>query len=701
MSIVSRLDRLGSPSWPVVFLALCCWNGLLAVFLGKEMNWDLLNYHFYNGYAFLTGRMDLDLAPAQAQTFVNPLLDVPLYLAIVGLPPVVVGAAYGFAQGLNGGAVWLIARKMLPIDGVAARGWAAFGLALLSGLGAINISELGGSMGDTLVSVPVLFSVALLLRKQAYLETAPSTVMMGWAGLAGAISGIGAGLKITSALYSVGFAFGCLFLVRALNRRLFVTVAFVAGVVGTWLLLNGFWLWQMWSRFGDPLFPFFRLFNDQFRPEFAGVIAAPDTRFRPASGISAALYPLVWAINPRAVTEAPFWDWRFPVLYLLIAVLAIQWCARRWSQARPTRQLPAGARAFLLVGGLASYALWLFKFAIYRYLAPLEWLVPLAITLALWALLPPRYRAVTIVTVLMLTAVTTKPMNWGRGGWTRSYFGVVAPRLERGTSSMVLIAGLNGLSFVVPHFPADVRFIRLQSNSFLYGMALGGAYGQGRSPNQLDKLVKQAIASHQGKLYVMLDGFNASPADRRELAGAYDLHAVLGRLGLRLRAESCQHVRMLDTPPPPWAAFRRSYVQPALMPAVTLCSLMPRPFDSPEFQGVAAPIAQLYAAYFTRIPDPAGLQHWITRHKAGMSLAAISDAFANSPEFQATYGSLTDAQFVTLVYRNVLGRDPDPDGFAYWVGQLSSRRLPRSQVMLGFSESPEYRQTWSTAEGGE
>ena len=76
-----------------------------------------------------------------------------------------------------------------------------------------------------------------------------------------------------------------------------------------------------------------------------------------------------------------------------------------------------------------------------------------------------------------------------------------------------------------------------------------------------------------------------------------------------------------------------------------------------------------------------------------MSLNTISQAFAGSPEFIGTYGSLNNAQFVTLVYSNVLGRAPDAFGLAYWVAQLDGGSMTRGQVMVGFSESPEYQQT--------
>jgi hypothetical protein len=114
-------------------------------------------------------------------------------------------------------------------------------------------------------------------------------------------------------------------------------------------------------------------------------------------------------------------------------------------------------------------------------------------------------------------------------------------------------------------------------------------------------------------------------------------------------------------------------------------------FNSAEFQGVISPVARLYFAYFLRIPDYGGLTFWIGQFKAGTPLANISQAFATSPEFTGRYGALSNPAFVTLVYNNVLGRAPDAGGLAFWTGQLDSGAMNRGQVMLGFSESPEYR----------
>jgi hypothetical protein len=103
-------------------------------------------------------------------------------------------------------------------------------------------------------------------------------------------------------------------------------------------------------------------------------------------------------------------------------------------------------------------------------------------------------------------------------------------------------------------------------------------------------------------------------------------------------------------------------------------------------------VTRLYRAYFLRIPDHGGLTYWLQRRGQGVTLASISASFATSSEFRNRYGGLTDDQFVTLVYANVLGRQPDGAGRAHWVGQLA-QGLSRGQLMANFSQSSEHVRT--------
>lgn len=109
----------------------------------------------------------------------------------------------------------------------------------------------------------------------------------------------------------------------------------------------------------------------------------------------------------------------------------------------------------------------------------------------------------------------------------------------------------------------------------------------------------------------------------------------------------------------------------------------------PAAQNARSQLMRLYLAYFQRLPDREGLEYWLAQLRSGLGLAAASQVFAASPEFESRYGSLDNRGFVELVYRNVLDRAPDQGGSDYWTGLLD-QGTSRGSVMIGFSESEEF-----------
>ncbi len=102
----------------------------------------------------------------------------------------------------------------------------------------------------------------------------------------------------------------------------------------------------------------------------------------------------------------------------------------------------------------------------------------------------------------------------------------------------------------------------------------------------------------------------------------------------------------------------------------------------------AAQVARLYRAALGREPDQDGLAGWTTALQSGVPLTTVAGGFAGSAEFAGKYGALDAAGYVTLLYRNVLGRAPDPAGLAGWTATLA-RGTSRAAVLAGFSESDE------------
>lgn len=94
-------------------------------------------------------------------------------------------------------------------------------------------------------------------------------------------------------------------------------------------------------------------------------------------------------------------------------------------------------------------------------------------------------------------------------------------------------------------------------------------------------------------------------------------------------------------------------------------------------------LTELYIAYFDRAADALGLSFWATAFQTnGFSFEAIANLFFTQPETTALYAGVSDGEFVTAVYNNVLGRDPDQDGFDFWSGQLTSGNVTASGFIL-------------------
>lgn len=108
------------------------------------------------------------------------------------------------------------------------------------------------------------------------------------------------------------------------------------------------------------------------------------------------------------------------------------------------------------------------------------------------------------------------------------------------------------------------------------------------------------------------------------------------------------------------------------------------------FPEVSAQVFRLYQATLGREPDVAGQKNWTAEIALeGTSVLEVAQGFVESPEFGAQFGILDNGDFVELLYTNVLGRAADASGLARWTEDLDSG-VARAQVVIGFSDSPEF-----------
>lgn len=111
-----------------------------------------------------------------------------------------------------------------------------------------------------------------------------------------------------------------------------------------------------------------------------------------------------------------------------------------------------------------------------------------------------------------------------------------------------------------------------------------------------------------------------------------------------------------------------------------------------DFDGIAGQAYRLYQAAFARTPDEAGLGFWIRKLDSGEgNLQWAARGFMGSAEFASKYGqpgTVSNDAFISVVYRNVLNRNPDADGFAFWNDKIANG-MTRDNILANFSESAE------------
>lgn len=101
-------------------------------------------------------------------------------------------------------------------------------------------------------------------------------------------------------------------------------------------------------------------------------------------------------------------------------------------------------------------------------------------------------------------------------------------------------------------------------------------------------------------------------------------------------------------------------------------------------------ITASYKIALLRAPDTAGFQYWQTQLQADTQTRInVLENMVRSKEFADLHQGLNDTQYVTSLYKGLLGRAPEQAGLDYWLGQLANG-LSRADAAQGFVDSPEF-----------
>lgn len=455
---------------------------------GEDASWDLRNYHLYNAWALLHGRLGTDIAPAGLQGYFNPLLDLPYYLLGTG-PLRHMPRLLAACQGLwFGGVVWVVGRIAARLAALQQRPFGLIDAAawLLGVTGSMTLSQAGLTSNEMPLALLVLSALYLLLPD-------PDGGRAAWKRLAGAglMCGVAAGLKPTAVVYVPALAMALLLMRGASRPAWSAGVVFAVAAASGFLLAYGWWGWRLYELTGNPVFP---LFNQVFHSPWMPAASGTDARFLPHGALQWVAYPFYWLVPTQSlVTEVRFADPRYALAMISIVALIVAGVrnARRGAAAAPAVRLVA---VFVAL----SYVTWLVLFSILRYAIAIEALSGLLMLMGWQAWMPslatatPSARARWAVMALCLAvAAASRIPQWGHTRYADSAFAIQAPVVEPG--SLVVVLGQPN-AYVIP-------FIAGAAGSRYVGITWFTRQSDG---HELEQRVRTALTRHRGTVYALL-----------------------------------------------------------------------------------------------------------------------------------------------------------------------------------------------------
>lgn len=505
--------------WPTSAVVCLAFGGL-ALFLGMDASWDLRNYHFYNGWAFLNGLVGKDLLVSQIPSFFNPTLDAAYVALAQSLPAWGVGFVLGMVHGLNFPLLFAIGWRMLEVRNPNRRSLAAGALALAGVTGAGGLSLVGTVFFDNVVSLGVLAAVAVVVTWWDELADGALTGAAVLAVAAGVPAGLGFGLKQPTVIFCVGLCLAFLVANLPVIRRFWLAFWFGIGVLLGFGVGGAHWMGYLWQIYGNPLFPFF---NHIFLSPWAAADPYRDPGFLQSGLVDMVTFGWRFPFDPLQTGEVEFRDYRILAVITLVPLAALASLVKR--DRDPGVITTPGPTGWLMSAAAVTYVAWVALFCIYRYLIPLEMLAPLVVVAAVGCLPLPRAARRGLSTALVLfLAATTLPGNWLRVPWADKAVSATVPAVEDPARTLVLLSGHEPLSFLIPLFPGAerMRFLRIDSTFTL----------PDDSETGFRRLFRDAIETAEGPIYSL----HIVTQEQR------DVVPKLAEYGLELDTASCREI---------------------------------------------------------------------------------------------------------------------------------------------------------------
>lgn len=422
----------------IILLLFIVAFGCYSLSLGQDFNFDLLNYHFYNAYAYLHHRRLIDITPEGIQFYFSPIIDLFLYPLYLFLTPQIYAFIIGGLSGIAAFGCYQILNLILDKSDKP-----LFYIQLLAGIsvcvtGFANLSQVGTAFGGNIVTIFVIWGLYFMLKYNKHGNTKSliaSAILLG----------IAPALKLTSALYVVAIVISFFCLYERFSRKFFI---FTAIMIISFIVVDLPWMLEMYKELHNPIYPLLSGYLNKY--------TALNIEFdsdMPKTVLAWLFYPFYFFKMSKLTAEIPFRDFRLGIVYLSIFIIvASSFFAKIKKEVW-----------FLAIFTVISYAFWLTTFSIQRYAIPLEFMSGILMVLAIQQVSIKRETKIILtLLVALIVLATTHVSDWGHIGFNKKFFQL---KISHNPTKSLVILNTTPLTYLIPEFNTSNIFINQPNRS--------------------------------------------------------------------------------------------------------------------------------------------------------------------------------------------------------------------------------------------
>lgn len=463
----------------------------------QDLNWDLLNYHYYVPSALLSGNYLSDFHPSGIQNFLFPLQDLIHYPFMTLIPGYLATLLLGVMHFSIAIPLWRISKSL----NVEISSNLRIFQVVVATTGSMFISEFSTTMGDLFPTVLVTWCVSLIIDSTRVFVFRHEVIV-------GTLLGFALLFKLT-VLWAIPLIVILLLgLEISLMRRLRpLLIAF-----SIFLSIYFVWGFNLYRLYGNPIYPFW---NEVFRSNFFpsqnwrevgfGITNFCDVLRSPLWGVKSSqiIFPILPSgfFPTNASAEAPFLDLRILLCFFAILLFIV---------SRRIRKSLSVLQFRFLIAYLAGYFTWVLLFGVQRYALLLESLAifPIYFLVSRFG----KFRKPIFIGACILIVLSTWSMDFGRAPLSREPLVPKFSVSEFSEYDYIVLAG-SPMAFMS-------RTRQAHGKPLFFGMPF----------NDSDKIIAQSRLDHNSKGAILF--WNDSSAES----------IAIGKFGLSLADLRCRNI---------------------------------------------------------------------------------------------------------------------------------------------------------------